>query len=562
MRESGQGAASSNSQFNHGLTDRKTGQDRHLTRERVMFRRKSFWTILIVILIAAGGGAGYYYYHNVYLPEQEPAEPTIQTAKVRRGDLVVSASGAGTLVPASEIELSFPGNGLLTELNVQIGDIVRAGDVLAKQDDTDARKAVAAAELQILQAEIALNAAQDTSAAEDAVGLAESNLAAAQLKLDEILNWEPDPQEIEQAQASLQAAQADYDAVVDRDSRVWDITASARVNLEQAETSLEAAQAAYNVAFDPAREWELSDPRRSSKLENERDAALRALDKEMADLEVAQANYNLALAGASDESGQLNAWTRVLNAQATLNKAQTAPDQAEIQAARIQVQQAEVSLRQAQANLEAGPEQAQLTFAQAELNLAAAQQDLERATLVAPMDGTIIAVAAQAGEYVGANPFITLADLSQPLVELYLDETDLDKISPGLKVEVIFDALPDEAFAGHVLRVDPVLVTVDGAPAVRGLAQLDAEPFEKHQALPAGLNAAVELIGGRAEDALLVPVEALRELTPGEYAVFVMEDGEPKLRPVQVGLMDYANAEIISGLEQGNLVSTGIVETE
>lgn len=527
-----------------------------------MFRRKSFWTILIVILIAAGGGGGYYYYHNVYLPEQEPAEPTIQTAKVRRGDLVVSASGAGTLVPASEIELSFPGNGLLTELNVQIGDIVRAGDVLAKQDDTGARKAVAAAELQILQAEIALNAAQDTSAAEDAVGLAESNLAAAQLKLDEILNWEPDPQEIEQAQASLQAAQADYDAVVDRDSRVWDITASARVNLEQAETSLEAAQAAYNVAFDPAREWELSDPRMSSKLENERDAALRALDKEMADLEVAQANYNLALAGASDESGQLNAWTRVLNSQATLDKAQTAPDQAEIQAARIQVQQAEVSLRQAQANLEAGPEQAQLTFAQAELNLAAAQQDLERATLVAPMDGTIIAVAAQAGEYVGANPFITLADLSQPLVELYLDETDLDKISPGLKVEVIFDALPDEAFAGHVLRVDPMLVTVDGAPAVRGLAQLDAEPFEKHQALPAGLNAAVELISGRAEDALLVPVEALRELTPGEYAVFVMEDGEPKLRPVQVGLMDYANAEIISGLEQGNVVSTGIVETE
>jgi multidrug efflux pump subunit AcrA (membrane-fusion protein) len=116
---------------------------------------------------------------------------------VRRGDLVVSASGAGTLVPASEIELSFPGNGLLTELNVQIGDIVRAGDVLAKQDDTGARKAVAAAELQILQAEIALNSAQDTSAAEDAVGLAESNLAAAQLKLDEILNWEPDPQEIE-----------------------------------------------------------------------------------------------------------------------------------------------------------------------------------------------------------------------------------------------------------------------------------------------------------------------------------------------------------------------------
>jgi HlyD family secretion protein len=69
-----------------------------------------------------------------------------------------------------------------------------------------------------------------------------------------------------------------------------------------------------------------------------------------------------------------------------------------------------------------------------------------------------------------------------------------------------------------------------------------------------GLNAAVDVSAGRAEGAVLVPVEALRELSPGEYAIFVMEVGEPKLRTVEVGLMDFTMAEITSGLEPGEIV--------
>ena len=84
-----------------------------------------------------------------------------------------------------------------------------------------------------------------------------------------------------------------------------------------------------------------------------------------------------------------------------------------------------------------------------------------------------------------------------------------------------------------------------------------------HQDLPAGLTASVDVIGGKAENALLVPVEALRELGAGEYAVFVVnDDGSLEMRPVEVGLMDYSNAEIISGLELGEQVSTGTVEAK
>jgi multidrug efflux pump subunit AcrA (membrane-fusion protein) len=75
------------------------------------------------------------------------------------------------------------------------------------------------------------------------------------------------------------------------------------------------------------------------------------------------------------------------------------------------------------------------------------------------------------------------------------------------------------------------------------------------------MNAAVDIVGGRAENAILIPVEALRELGPGEFAVFVLQDGEPRLRPVEVGIMDFTFAEILSGLEAGETVTTGIVET-
>ena len=44
--------------------------------------------------------------------------------------------------------------------------------------------------------------------------------------------------------------------------------------------------------------------------------------------------------------------------------------------------------------------------------------------------------------------------------------------------------------------------------------------------------------------------------------IFVMDNGEPQLRMVEVGLMDFTYAEILSGLELGDVVTTGIVETQ
>jgi RND family efflux transporter MFP subunit len=332
---------------------------------------------------------------------------------------------------------------------------------------------------------------------------------------------------------------------------------SVQVSLEQAQGALADAQEAYNTAWDPARDWELYDPRRGDQLEAERDAATNNLTKAQQNLEIAQANYNLTQANVNSSSA-LSAWSQVLNAQEALETAQTGPDEAEILAARIQVLQAETSLAQVLATQVTDPTLAQLSLEQAQLNLEDAQRALEQLELNAPIFGIVTAVEAEAGQTVGTSAIISLSNLEQPMVEIYLDETDLDKIAVGNEVEVIFDALPDETFTGHVVRVEPELVTMENVPTVQVVAALEGVSL---QDLPAGLNASADVIGGKAENALLLSVEALRELAPGEYAVFVVgDDGELEMRPVEVGLMDYANAEIISGLAMGEVVSTGIVE--
>ena len=202
-----------------------------------------------------------------------------------------------------------------------------------------------------------------------------------------------------------------------------------------------------------------------------------------------------------------------------------------------------------------------ISLAQSRLNVESAQTAGEETRLISPIDSTVMAVNVSAGESV-SGPIIVLADLEQPLLEVFIDETDLDTVGINYEVEVVFDALPNNTFKGHIIQVDPMLTDISGVSVVRAVVQLDADSFAKPQTLPVELNGTVEVIGGRAQNAVLVPVEALRELSPGEYAVYVMESGEPQLRFVEVGLMDFSFAEILSGLETGETVTAGIIDTK
>jgi multidrug efflux pump subunit AcrA (membrane-fusion protein) len=153
-----------------------------------------------------------------------------------------------------------------------------------------------------------------------------------------------------------------------------------------------------------------------------------------------------------------------------------------------------------------------------------------------------------------------LAALEEPLLEFWVEESDMSGVAMGSRVEIIFEALPDETFTGQVVQVDPTLVTVDRTLAIQALSSIDTTSYSGD--LLGGMNAEIEVISAESRDTLLVPLQALRELGEDSYAVFVVQpDGELEMHIVEVGLQDMVNAEIISGLEAGELVSTGVAES-
>ena len=70
----------------------------------------------------------------------------------------------------------------------------------------------------------------------------------------------------------------------------------------------------------------------------------------------------------------------------------------------------------------------------------------------------------------------------------------------------------------------------------------------------------VEVIAGQVENAVLVPLEALQRESHNSYYLYVIEGPGVEKRPVEVGLMDLTTAEIVSGLQPGEVVATGSLD--
>lgn len=193
------------------------------------------------------------------------------------------------------------------------------------------------------------------------------------------------------------------------------------------------------------------------------------------------------------------------------------------------------------------------------LAVQSAQYALENTHLTAPTAGTVTSVNASVGQSVGTSPVVVIAS-DELFIHFYVEETDLALVQAGLPVRIIFDAYPEQTFEGVVTRVDPELEVVSSTPYVSVWAEVN---LPAGQNFLGGMTAEIEVVAGEAQSALLIPVQALRELAPGSYAVFVLQtDGTLKMTPVKIGLRDFANVQILEGLQKGDVVSTGVVETE
>lgn len=465
-----------------------------------MLKKKWFWIVIIVIVLVAGAG-GYYYYSRTLRTTTRATStqaPAMQTAVAQRGNITLSASGTGKVIPVSEISLGFNDPGTLLEVDVGVGDQVKKGQILARLQTKDTTETIAAsvasAEANVVKAQNAL--ANLSAAAETTKSTALTNIATYELAVRNaqynLVNFNPP--------ISLQG-----------------LTPAAAI--EKTRKALEAA----TLAFEPYKYLD--------QYESTRVAYLTSLN-------YAQSDYDAAV--------------KWLGLEYTLQTAQSNLDQARLQYEKYKNGPSQEDVAAAEADL---------TNAQAQLALA--QQTVSIEDLVAPITGTVLTVATNVGGVVGTSgnsAVFTLADVSKTVLDVYMDETDLANIKVGYKASVVFDALPDQTFTGTVTLVNPGLVTVSNVQAIEISVVLDnVTPADN---LMVGLNAAVDVIAGSAKNAVLVPVVALHELDPGEFAVFVVVNGVPSLRPVKVGLKDVTNAEILSGLQAGDIVSTGVIKTQ
>ncbi|HEK5240042.1 TPA: HlyD family secretion protein [Escherichia coli] len=174
-----------------------------------------------------------------------------------------------------------------------------------------------------------------------------------------------------------------------------------------------------------------------------------ALMQAKAGVSVAQAQYDLMLAGYRDEE--------IAQAAAAVKQAQAAYDYAQNFYNRQQglwksrtisandLENARSSRAQAKASLE----QAQAQLAQAELNL----QD---STLIAPSDGTLLTRAVEPGTVLNEGGTVFTVSLTRPVwVRAYVDERNLDQAQPGRKVLLYTDGRPDKPYHGQIGFVSP-----------------------------------------------------------------------------------------------------------
>jgi len=480
--------------------------------------KKTRWIIVGILVLAVAGGATYYYTGTTQAAA--PTETPVQTATAFRGSIVLQANGTGTLRPANEVSFGFGTSGQITELDIKVGDQVEAGQLIGMMDDSEAKAAYEQAKRNL--ADLTTPAA--IAEAEQAVAEAEVTIYNAKQDLEYLISsdvyyWE---NQVSAAEDTLKAAQADGGS---------NPTAEQKQKIDDATTVLNRAQTNYQVA--------------QQKYINE----------------YVPATFTYEVTDTEDVDGDGNTTEK--------RTVVAAPSPAEVAAARAAYQLAIEKQKEAQAYLdllngtalpEDVPGSSLTSLVEAQNALQSAEDNLAATQLISPIAGTVTDLTASVGDFVSASSILTVADLSQPYtVDAYFDAEDWSSIQAGYEADIVFDILPDNTYIGKVTVVYPGLDSSSNASLVHATIKLDDKV---DSSLPMGASASVDVTSGSAENVVLVPVDAVHEASPGQYIVFVMENGKPRLRVVEVGLKDLINAEIKSGVQVGDVVTTGITAVQ
>jgi len=187
-----------------------------------------------------------------------------------------------------------------------------------------------------------------------------------------------------------------------------------------------------------------------------------------------------------------------------------------------------------------------------ELELARKQEIRENLVVRSPISGTVAWVHAQPGMRIEEGQSIaSVFDNSRMNLYIRVDELDVVYVEEGQEAEVLVEALPGRSWKAKVLRVDMMGRAEDGIAQYGVFLEV-----EDTKELKPGMTAVVRIHIDEKEDVLLVPVEAVFD-HDGKAAVEVLTDDGPEVVEVELGLINDRVAEVVSGLEEGQVVITG-----
>jgi macrolide-specific efflux system membrane fusion protein len=255
--------------------------------------------------------------------------------------------------------------------------------------------------------------------------------------------------------------------------------------------------------------------------------------------------------------------------EATLVKAEAALARNQQLSANSLVSQTDLETAQAAVDsAQAQIDQLEAQIAQSQLSVESAELDLARTKIVAPSDGTIVALLVDEGQTVNANStiptIVKIADLDTMVIKAEISEADVVRVKAGQRVYFTILGEPDVKIDATLREVEPAPTSIssdtaadDSAVYYNGLFDV---PNPDHK-LRISMTAQVTIVLDEAKDALVLSSGLVGRKDPqGNTVVPVYDPATETVTPrrIEVGLNNNVMAEIKSGLSEGEQVVSGV----
>jgi len=308
------------------------------------------------------------------------------------------------------------------------------------------------------------------------------------------------------------------------------------------------------------------DDREQRAQQDQAEATLRRTKADLArteasyPLQIREAEAQVAAAQADYDYAALNLKRRRtlvdqdLDARNTLDEA---TQQAETTANTLAARKATLDRLQRESTL--AIKSAREAVQEAQSALEATNVRLSYSVIRAPLDGVVSEVTAQGGETVVAGfqvaNLITVLDPTRLEMWIYVDETDVGQVAPGMAVEFRVDSLPGRTFGGTVNQIYPQPEIRDNIVYYRALVRLTSQTSTD---LRPEMTTQCRIVVQQKDNVLAVPNEALKWVG-GEQVVFVQGDGAIRRVRPRIGLAGAETSEVLEGLAEGDVVGTRVV---